>query len=43
MSSGRITPQPMVTDIIDVERVPEMFQTLRKPGAHAKVLVEFPH
>jgi threonine dehydrogenase-like Zn-dependent dehydrogenase len=38
-----ISPQPMVTDIIGVEQVPEMFQRLRRPGAHAKVLVEFPH
>jgi threonine dehydrogenase-like Zn-dependent dehydrogenase len=43
LASGKIKPQPMVTDIIGVEQVPEMFQTLRRPGAHAKVLVEFPH
>jgi (R,R)-butanediol dehydrogenase / meso-butanediol dehydrogenase / diacetyl reductase len=43
LASGMIRPQPMVTDIIGVEQVPEMFQTLRRPGAHAKVLVEFPH
>jgi (R,R)-butanediol dehydrogenase/meso-butanediol dehydrogenase/diacetyl reductase len=43
LAAGKVKPQPMVTDIIDVERVPEMFQTLRHPGDHAKVLVEFPH
>ena len=43
LATGKIEPQPMVTDIIGVEQVPEMFQTLRRPGAHAKVLVEFPH
>ena len=43
LAGGKIKPQPMVTDIIGVEQVPEMFQTLRQPGAHAKVLVEFPH
>jgi len=42
LASGRIKPQPMVTDIIAVEQVPEMFTALRKPGARAKVLVEFP-
>jgi (R,R)-butanediol dehydrogenase / meso-butanediol dehydrogenase / diacetyl reductase len=42
LSSGRIKPQPMVTDIIAVEQVPEMFEALRKPGNRAKVLVEFP-
>jgi 2-desacetyl-2-hydroxyethyl bacteriochlorophyllide A dehydrogenase len=43
LASGRIRPQPMVTDIIGVEEVPAMFQALRKPGSRAKVLVEFPH
>jgi threonine dehydrogenase-like Zn-dependent dehydrogenase len=43
LASGRIKPQPMVTDIIKVEEVPAMFQALRRPGARAKVLVEFPH
>ncbi len=43
LASGRIKPQPMVTDIIGVEQVPEMFQALRRPGSRAKVLVEFPH
>jgi threonine dehydrogenase-like Zn-dependent dehydrogenase len=43
LASGKIKPQPMVTDVIAVEQVPEMFQTLRHPGNHAKVLVEFPH
>jgi (R,R)-butanediol dehydrogenase/meso-butanediol dehydrogenase/diacetyl reductase len=43
LAAGKVKPQAMVTDIIGVERVPEMFQTLRRPGAHAKVLVEFPH
>jgi (R,R)-butanediol dehydrogenase / meso-butanediol dehydrogenase / diacetyl reductase len=43
LANGTIKPQPMVTDIIGVEQVPEMFQTLRHPGNHAKVLVEFPH
>lgn len=43
LASGQIKPQPMVTDIIPVEQVPEMFQALRRPGSRAKVLVEFPH
>lgn len=43
LASGKIKPQPMVTDVIDVERVPEMFEALRKPGGRAKVIVEFPH
>jgi len=43
LTSGKIKPQPMVTDIIKVEQVPEMFTALRHPGARAKVLVEFAH
>jgi threonine dehydrogenase-like Zn-dependent dehydrogenase len=43
LASGKIKPQPMVTDVISVEQVPAMFQTLRQPGNHAKVMVEFPH
>ena len=42
LASGRIKPQPMVTDIIAIDQVPEMFNALRQPGARAKVLVEFP-
>jgi hypothetical protein len=33
----------MVTDVIGVDQVPEMFAALRKPGGQAKVIVEFPH
>ena len=42
-ASAKIKPQPMVTDVIAVDQVPEMFQALKRPGARAKVLVEFPH
>jgi len=43
LATGKIKPQPMVTDVIGVDQVPEMFTALRRPGARAKVLVEFPH
>ena len=43
LANGRIDPLPMVTDVIGVEQVPEMFHALRKPGTRAKVMVEFPH
>jgi len=43
LSSGRIDVKPMITDVISVEDVPAMFQTLRKPTSQAKVIVEFPH
>ena len=43
LSQGKIDPRPMVTDVIGVEQVPEMFAALRKPGGQAKVIVEFPH
>ncbi len=43
LASGKLDARPMVTDIISIEQVPEMFQALRKPGGRAKVLVEFSH
>lgn len=43
LTTGEIKPQPMVTDIISIGQVPEMFEALRKPGSRAKVMVEFPH
>jgi len=43
LASRQIDPRPMITDIISVERVPEMFEALKNPGARAKVMVEFPH
>ncbi|MGO9603814.1 MAG: zinc-dependent alcohol dehydrogenase [Candidatus Binataceae bacterium] len=41
LASGRIDPKPMITDVITVDCVPEMFEALKKPGTRAKVLVEF--
>jgi (R,R)-butanediol dehydrogenase / meso-butanediol dehydrogenase / diacetyl reductase len=43
LAAGKIDPRPMVTDVIAVDQVPEMFQALRTPGSRAKVIVEFPH
>lgn len=43
LAAGKIDPRPMVTDVIGVEQVPEMFHALRKPSSRAKVIVEFPH
>jgi (R,R)-butanediol dehydrogenase / meso-butanediol dehydrogenase / diacetyl reductase len=43
LSTGRIDAKPLVTDVISVDQVPAMFETLRKPTTQAKVLVEFPH
>jgi (R,R)-butanediol dehydrogenase/meso-butanediol dehydrogenase/diacetyl reductase len=43
LSTGKIDVQPVITDVIGVDQVPQMFQALRKPTGQAKVLVEFPH
>ncbi|HEY6394789.1 MAG TPA: alcohol dehydrogenase catalytic domain-containing protein [Candidatus Binataceae bacterium] len=43
LSSGRIDAKPMITDVITVDQVPEMFDALRNPGTRAKVMVEFAH
>ncbi len=41
MASGLIDAMPLVTDVISVDQVPEMFLKLRRPTSQAKVLVEF--
>jgi len=41
LASKRIDPRPMITDIIRVDQVPDMFEALKTPGTHAKVMVEF--
>jgi (R,R)-butanediol dehydrogenase/meso-butanediol dehydrogenase/diacetyl reductase len=43
LASGAIDATPMITDVIDVGLVPEMFTALKRPGSRAKVMVEFPH
>lgn len=43
LSKGRIDATPMITDVIDVAQVPAMLTALKRPGTHAKVMVEFPH
>ncbi len=43
IASGKINPKPMITDVVTVEQVPEMFEALRNPGGRAKVMVEFAH
>ena len=39
MASGRIDPSPLVTGVIGLDALPAMFEALRKPSAHAKVLI----
>jgi (R,R)-butanediol dehydrogenase/meso-butanediol dehydrogenase/diacetyl reductase len=43
LSGSRIKADPMVTDIIALDQVPAMFESLRKPTTQAKVLIEFSH
>ena len=43
MARGLVDGKPLITDVIPIEQVPDMFQTLRKPAGQAKVMVEFPH
>jgi (R,R)-butanediol dehydrogenase / meso-butanediol dehydrogenase / diacetyl reductase len=43
LASGKIKAEAMITDVIPIDRVPEMFDALKNPGSHAKVMVEFPH
>ena len=43
LANGTIDATPMITDVIKVDQVPEMFSELKRPGTRAKVMVEFPH
>jgi (R,R)-butanediol dehydrogenase/meso-butanediol dehydrogenase/diacetyl reductase len=43
LANGTIDATPMITDVINVDEVPAMFTELKRPGARAKVMVEFPH
>ncbi len=43
LSNGAIDATPMITDVINVDQVPDMFTALKHPGTRAKVMVEFPH
>ena len=40
LASGQIDPSPLVTAVIGLDAVPAMFEALRKPGDHAKVLID---
>jgi 2-desacetyl-2-hydroxyethyl bacteriochlorophyllide A dehydrogenase len=40
LASGRIDPAPLITGTIGLDELPAMFEALRKPGNHAKVLID---
>ncbi len=40
LASGQIDPAPMITGIIGLDALPTMFEALRRPGSHAKVLID---
>jgi (R,R)-butanediol dehydrogenase/meso-butanediol dehydrogenase/diacetyl reductase len=42
IASGKVDPEPLITDIISMDEVPAMFAALAKPSTQIKVLVEFP-
>src|SRR5208282_1177430 len=39
ISSGTIDPTPMITDVIDVDQVPEMFTALRRAAVRATLMI----
>jgi (R,R)-butanediol dehydrogenase/meso-butanediol dehydrogenase/diacetyl reductase len=43
LATGAIDATPMITDVINLDQVPEMFSALKRPGTRAKVMVEFAH
>jgi len=40
LRTGRIQAAPLVTAVIGLGEVPEMFESLRRPNPHAKVLID---
>ncbi len=40
LAAGRIDPAPLITGVIGLDAVPAMFEALRLPGDHAKVLID---
>lgn len=40
LASGRIDAAPLVTQVVGLADLPEMFESLRRPNPHAKVLIE---
>ena len=40
LAAGRLAPTPMITGVISLDEVPAVFEALRRPGPHAKVLID---
>lgn len=40
LASGQIDAGPLITGVIGLADLPETFESLRRPGAHAKVLID---
>lgn len=40
LASGQIDASPLISSVIGLEEVPAMFEALRRPSAHAKVLID---
>ncbi|MBV9250246.1 MAG: zinc-binding dehydrogenase [Acetobacteraceae bacterium] len=40
LANRRIDAAPLVSDVIDLDSVPAMFESLRRPNHHAKVLID---
>jgi (R,R)-butanediol dehydrogenase / meso-butanediol dehydrogenase / diacetyl reductase len=40
LASGQIDAEPLITGVIGLAEVPDTFEALRRPGTHAKVLID---
>ena len=40
LANGQIDAAPLITGVIGLDAVPAMFEALRRPGPHAKVLID---
>jgi (R,R)-butanediol dehydrogenase/meso-butanediol dehydrogenase/diacetyl reductase len=39
LDAGRVDPRPMITDLVDLDALPAVFEALRKPTTQIKVMV----
>ena len=39
LDSGRVDPQPMITDTVNLDQLPSAFEALRQPTTQIKVMV----
>lgn len=39
LSQGKLTTDPLISDIVPLEQAPQLFESLRQPNDHCKVIL----